>query len=244
MRTTILVDHGQRAFAADDERQQVRARGVGARAADAHHLAVGQHRLDLEHVVHGEAVLEAVGAAGILGHVAADRADLLAGRVGRVVVAVRRDLPGDLEVGDPRLHGDLPVGQVHVQHAVHARQADDDAARYRQRAAREAGAVAARDERHLRARAGTHDGLHLGGRCRQHHHGGLLAQVRQRIALIGHELHRLAQHAVRAADRHELVEEGFVHRPPRLPDGTLSDRAARAWTTARPASTSTCPTPA
>ena len=38
-------------------------------------------------VVGGEAVLEAVGAAGVLGDVAADGADLLAGRVGRVVVA-------------------------------------------------------------------------------------------------------------------------------------------------------------
>ena len=41
----------------------------------------------------GEAVLEAVRAARVLGDVAADRADLLAGRVRRVVEAVRRRPP-------------------------------------------------------------------------------------------------------------------------------------------------------
>ena len=65
---------------------------VGERAAQVHELAVGQHRLDAEHVMHGEAVLQAVRAAGVLGDVAADRADLLARRIRRVVVAERRDL--------------------------------------------------------------------------------------------------------------------------------------------------------
>ena len=57
----------------------------------------------------GEAVLQAVRAAGVLRDVAADRADLLARRVGRVVVAVRRDAPRDVEVGDAGLHGDALV---------------------------------------------------------------------------------------------------------------------------------------
>ena len=47
---------------------------------------------------------------------------------------------------------------------------------------------------------------------RQHDTAGGCTQVRQRVALVGHELHRLAQHAVRAADRHELVEESVGHR--------------------------------
>ena len=46
---------------------------------------------DGEDVVDGEAVLEAVRAAGVLGDVAADRADLLARRIGGVVVARGRD---------------------------------------------------------------------------------------------------------------------------------------------------------
>ena len=220
-----LGHHGQRAFAADDERQEIGPRRVGPRAADAHHLAVGQHGFHLDHVVHREAVLEAVRAAGVLGHVAADRTHLLAGGIGGVVVAVWRDLPGDLEVGDAGFHRDLPIRQVHVQHAVHAGQADDHAARNRQRATRQPRAVAPRHERHFLAGAGADHGLHVGGRGRQHDDRGCLAQMRQRVALVGHQLHRLAQHAVRAADGHELVEEPVGQRLQTSADGTLSDRA-------------------
>ena len=61
------------------------------RAADVHEVAVRQHGFDAKHVMDGEAVLQAVRAAGVLGDVAADRADDLARRVGRVVAAERRD---------------------------------------------------------------------------------------------------------------------------------------------------------
>ena len=48
------------------------------------HVAVGVDRAHREHVVGGEPVLEAVHAAGVLGDVAADRADRLARGIGRV----------------------------------------------------------------------------------------------------------------------------------------------------------------
>ena len=65
--------------------------GPGVVARERDELAVGQHDVDGEHVVDREAVLEAVRAARVLGDVAADRADLLARRVGRVVEAVAGD---------------------------------------------------------------------------------------------------------------------------------------------------------
>jgi hypothetical protein len=37
-----------------------------------HDLAVRQHRFHTEHMMHGEAIFEAVRAAGVLGNVAAD----------------------------------------------------------------------------------------------------------------------------------------------------------------------------
>jgi hypothetical protein len=60
-------------------------------AADAQDLAVDQHQFDAEHVVGGQAVFEAVHAAGILRDVAADRAGDLRGRIGRVVEALALD---------------------------------------------------------------------------------------------------------------------------------------------------------
>ena len=82
-----LGDDPQRALGAHEPGDQVE-RPVTLQRDQ---LAVGQHHLELEHVVGREAVLEAVRAAGVLGDVAADRAHLLAGRVGRVVEAVAGD---------------------------------------------------------------------------------------------------------------------------------------------------------
>ena len=57
-------------------------------------------------MVDREPVLQAVRAARVLGDVAADRADLLARRVGRVVAAVADHRLGHLEVRHPGLDGD------------------------------------------------------------------------------------------------------------------------------------------
>ena len=122
-----------------------------------------------EHVVHGEAVLQAVRAAGVLGDVAADRADLLARGIGRVVVTERRHLPGDLEVGHAGFDGHAAVGDVDVEHAIQPRQRDDDAAGHRQRSARQARSrarahernpVLARTERTTSCTCAADDGQH------------------------------------------------------------------------------------
>ena len=168
IRTSRLGDDRQRAFGADEHAEQIEPGRVERGAAEVHELAVGQHRLDAEHVVDGEAVLQAVRAAGVLGDVAANRADDLARRVGRVVAAERRDPPRDLEVGDARLDDDPQVGDVDVEDAVEPRQADEHAVGDRQRAAGQAGAVPARDERHAVAPAQPDDRLHLLGRLGQH----------------------------------------------------------------------------
>ena len=63
------------------------------------HRRVGQHDLELDHVVGGDAVLEAVRPAGVLRHVAADGAGGLARRIGHVVEAVGRH-----GLGEPGVH--------------------------------------------------------------------------------------------------------------------------------------------
>ena len=74
----------ERPLGADEHAEQVGARVVSREGDE---LAVRENDVDREDVVHGEPVLEAVGAARVLGDVAADRADLLARRVGGVVEA-------------------------------------------------------------------------------------------------------------------------------------------------------------
>ena len=129
-------------------------------------LAVGQHDVDGEHVVDGEAVLEAVRAARVLGDVAADRADLLARRVGRVEEAVGGNRLRDLEIGHAGLDHDPGVLEVDLEHPVQAGERDDDAAGDRQGSTREAGAGPARHERHAMPVTEADDRLHLAGRAR------------------------------------------------------------------------------
>ena len=130
----------------DERADQVVARVVELRAAERDLGAVRQHHLEAGHVVRREAVLEAVRAARVLGHVAADRADDLARRVRREEVRGRHRLR-DRDVRDAGLHEHAPVRDVHLEDPPQPRERDQDALLDRERAAREPRAGAARDPR-------------------------------------------------------------------------------------------------
>ena len=86
-----LGDDAELAFGADDQREEIVARRIEIVAADIDDLAVHQHDADAEHVVDGDAVFQAMGAAGIGGDIAAEGAGELARRVRRIEEALRRD---------------------------------------------------------------------------------------------------------------------------------------------------------
>ena len=121
--------------------------GSGSSAAEHGDLAVGQHDLDGEHVGAGDAVGQAVRAARVVGDVPADRAALLARRVGREVQAVGGDRPAEVEVQHAGLDPCDAIVGVDLEDAVHLRGDDHDRVAERHRAAGEAGARPARDER-------------------------------------------------------------------------------------------------
>ena len=102
---------GQGALGADEQLGQVvAARALDELAAGPQHGAVGQHHLEPEHVMAGHPVADGAHAAGVGGHVAAERAALLAGR-DRVDQAQRRQLAVELLERHARLHhGDLVLG--------------------------------------------------------------------------------------------------------------------------------------
>ena len=98
--------------------------GVAGRAATGPDNApVGQDELETEDVIRGDAVLEAVRAAGVLGDVAADGAGFLARWIGREEEPVAERHLGELEVDDPRLDQRGAVFAVDLEDAVHPRQA-------------------------------------------------------------------------------------------------------------------------
>lgn len=97
-----LGDDAEQALRTDHEAEQVEAFRIEMTAAEADDLATDQHHLDAEYVVGGQAVFQAVHAAGVLGDVAADRAGDLRGSEDVVEAAVF-DGAGDREIGDAGL---------------------------------------------------------------------------------------------------------------------------------------------
>ena len=209
-----LRDDGERAFRADEDAEQIEAGRVERGAADVDELAVGQHGLDAEHVVDGEAVLQAVRAAGVLGDVAADRADdsgstdqaRSSSRTGATRFVI-------VQVGDARFDDDAQVGDVDVENAVQSA-TGRSGRRPRCGSAPPDSPVplTARHERHAVAVAETDDGLHFLGRRRQHDGARRRSQVDQGIGLVRQEIGRILQQRSRRYGLCEFVEKIPVHR--------------------------------
>ena len=83
-------------------------------------------------MVGGHTVFQAMCAAGIEGHVAADRANRLTGRIWGVIETVGRGGGGDGKIDDSRFNDGGTLQRIKVQNAVEPIQGDDDASRYRQ----------------------------------------------------------------------------------------------------------------
>ena len=194
----------ERALRADERPEQVGPLGVEGLASQLDDLAVGQHHRQSCHVVDREAVLEAVRTTRVLGHVAADRAHLLARRVRRVEEALVGNGPRDVEVGDARLHDDALCVEVDLEDPGHSRQRDDDAVRDGKRAAGEAGAGSAGDERDAVASADPDDRLHLGRRAGEHDESRHGTPARKPVAVVHAQLLGLREHVVGTDDRPEL----------------------------------------
>src|SRR2546421_537634 len=187
----------QGAFGPDEHAAQIVSRSIERGAAEVHERAVREHHLQTEDVRGGEPILEAVGAARVLGDVAADGTHLLRGRV-RGIEVVGRDGLGHAQVEHTRLHHDPGIRNVDVQNAIHPRQADHDAVRDRQGTAGEPRARAAGDEGNAPLVADADDGLNLLRRGGQHDGGRDHAKIREAVALIGAQLLRLGEQPVAA----------------------------------------------
>src|SRR5690606_5009448 len=85
-----LGDDAEHALGAGEQSQQVEARAVQRVGAEHHALTFDGEDLDLEQVVYGQAVFQAVHAASVLGNVTADGTGDLRRRIGRVTQLVGR----------------------------------------------------------------------------------------------------------------------------------------------------------
>ena len=181
-----------------------------------------------EHVVRGEPVLEAVGAARVLRHVAPDRADALRRGIGGVVVAQGSEALAHVQVHDAGLDPHERVLEVHGEDALQAREADDDAARDRQRAAREAGTRPARDDGDARLRRGRDAGRHLLGGAGQDDERGGHPVAREAVRGIGAQRGRVRDAMPRADDRGHPPDEFGRDAGPAHGTPAVTSRAAGA----------------
>jgi len=134
------------ALRADHEAAEVEPGGLGRLGAEAFDRAVREHEVEREHVVRRHAVREAVGPAGVRGHVAADRAALLRGGVGREHEPVPGDGVHEVEVQHAGLDPREAVVRSDLEDPVHLGRAHDERIADRRCPAGEPGAGAARHD--------------------------------------------------------------------------------------------------
>jgi hypothetical protein len=142
-------------------------------------------------------------AARVLGDVAADGAGDLARRIGRVVQAEGRGDIGDRCVAHPRLHDCDARARIEPHDPHELRHGEQHAVAQRQRAARKAGAGAARHHRNAACRASLEDALDLLlglGERHDHRHPPIGGKP---VAFIGPGVFLFPQHG---ALRHELAQ--------------------------------------
>ena len=139
-----LGDDAEQPLGSDHDAEQIVAGRIEMLAAEPQDLAGDQHHLAAEHIICGQPVFEAVHAAGILRHIAPDRAGDLRGRIGRVIESLVLHRLGDGEIGDAGLHHGDAVGEVHLADALEFSHAEEDAVAERQRPSGQRGAGAAR----------------------------------------------------------------------------------------------------
>ncbi len=207
-----LGDHAEQALRPGDDAEKIVAAGIEVLAADAQDLAGHQHDLAAQEIVGGHAVLEAMHAAGVLRHVAADGAGDLGGRIGRVVEAHVLDRLRHREIGDAGLDHRHAVGEIELADALELAHSEQDAVGERERTAGERGASPARHHLDAFGMAVGEHATHLLRRFRKHDHHRKLAVGGQPVRFVGAHLALGCDHAFarddRAQRRHDPLATG------------------------------------
>src|SRR5207248_34303 len=128
-------------------------------------------------------------------------------RVGGEVPAVRLEVVGQPEVDDAGLNKSAAVAVIDFEDALHTRQSDHDAAANGQTAAGQAGAGAARQERHVELVAQLNDADDLLRRGREDDDVGLVLLDGVAVALVDEQVAGRGDEAVAADDFAEAVDQ-------------------------------------
>jgi len=202
-----LGDHRKQPLRSGEHAEQVVALRVEMASAEPYDLAVDQHHLDAEYIVRGQAVFQAVDAAGIFRDVAADRAGDLRGWIGRVVETLALDGLRDAEIGDAGLGDHGAIGKVDLQDAVEAAHHQQHGVLEGQRAARKRRPGPARHDPYVVPAAIFHDARDLLDGLRQHDHHRQLPVGGQPVGFEGAHLVDRVDDALAGHDRPQVRDD-------------------------------------
>ncbi len=118
-------------------------------AADRQFLPGDGEHIQGQDIVHGQPVFEAVHAAGIFRHIAADGAGDLGRGIGAIIQAVAGGCFGDGQIADAGLYAGGARQRVDIEYAIELAQDQQDAVRVRHGPGAQAGAGTPGDHRDI-----------------------------------------------------------------------------------------------
>src|SRR6266850_3125352 len=203
-------DEGECAFGANEQAGEVITGRVAVFAADADDFAIRKDEFERGDMIGGDAVRKGVRATGIFGDVAADGTGFPTRRIGSEIEPMRFGGAGEFIVDDAGLHDGALIFGVDFQDAVHAREDEHHSAGAGERAAGEAGAGAAADDRNF-IFGGEFDALRdvIGG-CGKNDDVGE-AFFDGAVVFVEKEIFQLVKNGVFAKKLGQLVNEAWVH---------------------------------
>src|SRR6266478_1156773 len=203
-------DEGEGAFGANKQASEVITGRVAVFAADADDFAIRKDEFECGDMIGGDAVRKGVRAAGIFGDVAADGAGLPTGRIGSKVKAMRFGGASEFKVDDAGLHDGALIFGVDFQDAVHAREDEHHAAGAGERAAGEAGAGAAADDRNFVFGGEFHALRDVLGGCGKNDDVGKTF-FDGAVVFVEKEIFQLVKNGVFAKKLGQLMKEAGIH---------------------------------
>ena len=196
------------ALGSDEQTNQVQVAG-GSEATQLHRLTGRKHYGEARDVPTGDPVLQTVRSTRVLGHIPAEGAGALRGRVGRVVKAVRPGRLRQVGVDDTRLYPSRPILGIDFQNAVHPCRPDHDGIRSRQAPTGQPGARAPWHERGAGFLKRPDHPRHLPGGPWQHDGPGRPPIRGEPVRLVDHQADGVGDETGLSNGGTELGQEGL-----------------------------------
>ena len=203
--------HTQQPLGAGHQRKQVHPTAVQTITAHGHDITLGGDHFHAQDVVNGQTVLEAMHAARVLGHVTANGAGDLRGRIWPVIQTVLGRFFADGEVSHPGLQSCRSGQRINLHDAIELGQRQYHALLVGHGTGTESRSGSTGHHRYRVLVTDAHHPLHLFNGFRQHHQQRHFAIHRHAVAFVGLHGFVIGDDVVRVDKRPELLRQlGFA----------------------------------